>query len=420
MAMSAKEPLTVAQLNEYLRMKLDSDPILAGVFVRGELSNCTVPRSGHFYFTLKDADAQLRGVMFRSRFSTVPFRPTDGMRVIVGGRVTVYSAGGQYQIYADELIPDGAGSLALQFEQLKRKLGAEGLFDEARKKPLPAMPERVGVITSPTGAAVQDIRRILGRRFPCAEMILYPAQVQGEGAAEQLATGILFFNAYDLADVIIIGRGGGSTEDLWAFNDENLARTVADSRVPVISAVGHESDFTICDFVADRRAPTPSGAAEMAVPDRRELKKTLGHLAARMTRREEERIEYERGILKRFAASRALARPEALLAPLCQRLDERSERLDRALLRVLERKRGDLAHACAALEARNPLTVLSRGYAVVTKNGNPVTKTTDAEVGDRLQVRLSDGTLAVRVEAGTDAEAENGKEKGNGNKADEI
>lgn len=420
MAMSAKEPLTVAQLNEYLRMKLDGDPILAGVFVRGELSNCTVPRSGHFYFTLKDADAQLRGVMFRSRFSTVPFRPTDGMRVIVGGRVTVYSAGGQYQIYADELIPDGAGSLALQFEQLKRKLSAEGLFDEARKKPLPAMPERVGVITSPTGAAVQDIRRILGRRFPCAEMILYPAQVQGEGAAEQLATGILFFNAYDLADVIIIGRGGGSTEDLWAFNDENLARTVADSRVPVISAVGHESDFTICDFVADRRAPTPSGAAEMAVPDRRELKKTLGHLAARMTRREEERIEYERGILKRFAASRALARPEALLAPLCQRLDERSERLDRALLRVLERKRGDLAHACAALEARNPLTVLSRGYAVVTKNGNPVTKTTDAEVGDRLQVRLSDGTLAVRVEAGTDAEAENGKEKGNGNKADEI
>ena len=188
----------------------------------------------------------------------------------------------------------------------------------------------------------------------------------------------------------------------------------------MISAVGHESDFTICDFVADRRAPTPSGAAEMAVPDRRELKKTLGHLAARMTRREEERIEYERGILKRFAASRALARPEALLAPLCQRLDERSERLDRALLRVLERKRGDLAHACAALEARNPLTVLSRGYAVVTKNGNPVTKTTDAEVGDRLQVRLSDGTLAVRVEAGTDAEAENGKEKGNGNKADEI
>ena len=420
MAMSAKEPLTVAQLNEYLRMKLDSDPILAGVFVRGELSNCTVPRSGHFYFTLKDADAQLRGVMFRSRFSTVPFRPTDGMRVIVGGRVTVYSAGGQYQIYADELIPDGAGSLAMQFEQLKRKLSAEGLFDEARKKPLPAMPERVGVITSPTGAAVQDIRRILGRRFPCAEMILYPAQVQGEGAAEQLATGILFFNAYDLADVIVIGRGGGSTEDLWAFNDENLARTVADSRVPVISAVGHESDFTICDFVADRRAPTPSGAAEMAVPDRRELKKTLGHLAARMTRCEKERIEYERGILKRFAASRALARPEALLAPLCQRLDERSERLDRALLRVLERKRGDLAHACAALEARNPLTVLSRGYAVVTKNGNPVTKTTDAEVGDRLQVRLSDGTLAVRVEAGTDAEAENGKEKGNGNKADEI
>ncbi len=414
MGMSAKEPLTVAELNEYLRMQMDGDPILANVFVRGELSNCTVPRSGHFYFTLKDADAQVRGVMFRSRFSAVPFRPTDGMRVIAGGRVTVYSAGGQYQIYADELIPDGAGSLAMQFEQLKRKLRDEGLFDAERKKPLPVMPERVGVITSPTGAAVQDIRRILGRRFPCAEMILYPAQVQGEGAAEQLSSGILFFNAYDLADVIIIGRGGGSAEDLWAFNDETLARTIADSRVPVISAVGHESDFTICDFVADRRAPTPSGAAEMAVPDRRELNNTLGHLTARLTRRMEERIDYERGMLKRLAASRALGNPEALLDPLRQKLDERAERLDRARERSEERKRAELARVCSALEALNPLTVLSRGYAVVTKDGKTVAKTTDAEVGDRLRVRLSDGTLAVRVEA------ENRKEKDNGNKTDEI
>ena len=276
------------------------------------------------------------------------------------------------------------------------------------------MPERVGVITSPTGAAVQDIRRILGQRFPCAEMILYPAQVQGDGAAEQLAMGILFFNTYDLADVIIIGRGGGSAEDLWAFNDEMLARTVADSRVPVISAVGHESDFTICDFVADRRAPTPSGAAEMAVPDRRELKKTLGHLAARMTHREEERIEYERGMLKRLAVSRALGRPEALLDPLRQRLDERAERLDRALSRGLERKRGELAHACAALEARNPLTVLARGYAVVTKDGRTVARAGDVQIGDLLRIRLSDGTLAARVEA------ENGKEENNGNKATET
>lgn len=414
MAMNAKEPLTVAQLNEYLRMQMDSDPILANVFVRGELSNCVVPRSGHFYFTLKDADAQVRGVMFRSRFSAVPFRPGDGMRVIVGGRVTVYSAGGQYQIYADELIPDGAGSLAMQFEQLKRKLAGEGLFDESRKKPLPAMPERVGVITSPTGAAVQDIRRILGRRFPCAEMILYPAQVQGDGSAEQLAAGILFFNACDLADVIIIGRGGGSAEDLWAFNDEALARTIADSRIPVISAVGHESDFTICDFVADRRAPTPSGAAEMAVPDRNELKKTLGHLTARLTRRAEERIGYERGMLKRLAASRALGNPEALIDPFRQRLDERAERLDRALERSMERKRSGLARVCAAMEALNPLTVLSRGYAVLTKNGKTVAKTTDAEIGDRLRVRLSDGTLAVRVED------ENRKEEDHGNKTDEI
>lgn len=397
MAENERTALTVTQLNEYLRMQMESDAVLANVWVRGEISNCTTPRSGHFYFTLKDAESQVRGVMFRFRFSSLAFKPTDGMRVIVCGRVSVYSAGGQYQIYADEIVADGLGSLAVRFEQLKRKLESEGLFDAACKRPLPQMPERIGVITSPTGAAVQDIRRILGRRFPCAEMILYPAQVQGDGACEQLASGVLFFNAYDLVDVIIIGRGGGSIEDLWAFNDEGLARVIADSRVPVISAVGHESDFTICDLVADLRAPTPSGAAELAVPDRAELRIRLGHLRARMDRRMNERLTFERKTLERLAASRVLARPESLLDPMRLNVDARAERLDRAIDGCLACERRRLETAGAALNALSPLTVLSRGYAALSKDGRTLTRASDAQVGDDLRVRLADGELAVRV-----------------------
>lgn len=392
-----REPLSVGQLNEYLRMQMEGDPVLSNLCVRGELSDCKVPRSGHFYFTLKDADAQVRGVMFRFRFSSLGFVPRDGARVIVCGRVSVYTAGGQYQIYAEDILPDGAGILAMQYEQLRRKLEAEGLFDESRKKPLPPMPTRIGVITSPTGAAVQDIRNILGRRFPCAEMILYPSLVQGEGAAEQLASGILFFDATDLVDVIIIGRGGGSMEDLWAFNDENLARTVAACRLPVISAVGHESDFTICDFVADRRAPTPSAAAEMAVPDKNELKAQLMHFSARMEHRIEGFLGQERRMLAHLAASRVLGRPDVLLDQLRMRVGELEDRLDQAVQRRLERCGERLRTGCASLEALSPLTVLSRGYAVVTENGRTLTSVKDTEIGAELEVRLSDGSLGVRV-----------------------
>lgn len=408
MAVSARTPLTVAQLNDYLRMQMEGDPMLASVWVRGELSNCTLPRSGHFYFTLKDADAQVRGVMFKSQLSSLGFLPRDGMRVIVCGRVSVYTQRGEYQIYATELLADGAGSLAMQFEQLKRRLESEGLFDPTRKKPLSRFPMRVGVITSPTGAAVQDIRRILGRRFPAAEMIVYPAQVQGDGAAEQLASGVLFFNAYDLADVIIIGRGGGSVEDLWAFNDETLARVIAQSRVPIVSAVGHETDFTICDFVADERAATPSAAAERVVPDQNELRSSLAHLCARLDRSVTERLGGGRRLLERLAASRALSRPEALLDPLRMRLDERTERLDRAMTGCLERMRGRLTKSCAALGALDPLTVLSRGYAVVTRDGAALTHAEEVRAGDRLQVRFSDGSVMVRAE---EERIEDGNEK---------
>ena len=275
-----REPLSVFQLNEYLRMRMDSDELLSGVLVRGEISNFSAPRSGHLYFTLKDPEGQIRAVMFRTQAARLPFLPEDGMKVIVSGRVSVYSAGGQYQIYVNEIQPDGAGILALRFEQLRRRLEAEGLFDPARKKPIPKFPARIGVITSPTGAAIRDIRKILSRRFPSAQIVLFPALVQGEEAAGQLASGVLFFQNTGLADVIIIGRGGGSAEDLWAFNDELLARVIADCTIPVISAVGHEVDFTICDFVADLRAPTPSAAAEQAVPDARELERTFLTYAA--------------------------------------------------------------------------------------------------------------------------------------------
>lgn len=397
--------LTVTQLNEYLRMQMEGDPVLSDLFVRGEISNFTVPRSGHLYFTLKDAEGQVRAVMFRSYASRLRFEPSDGMKVILHGRVSVYPARGEYQIYADDLQPDGAGALALQYEQLRRRLEAEGLFDAERKKPIPPMPMRVGVITSPTGAAVQDIRNILRRRFPCAEMILFPAQVQGEGSAEQLAAGILFFDATRLADVIIIGRGGGSIEDLWAFNDETLARTIADCTVPVISAVGHESDFTICDFVADLRASTPSAAAELAVPDRAELIAGFEGIGSRITKTIQNKLAEETRALRMLAQSRILQKPEYLLDPVRMRLSDASGRLDRAVGLQHERKKERLARQCASLEALNPLGVLARGYAAVSNaEQQTVTRAAQIRAGEPLTVRFSDGT--VRVTAGERKESE--------------
>lgn len=392
-----REPLSVFQLNEYLRMRMDSDALLSGVLVRGEISNFSAPRSGHLYFTLKDPEGQIRAVMFRTQASRLTFLPEDGMKVIVSGRVSVYSAGGQYQIYVNEIQPDGAGILALQFEQLRRKLEAEGLFDPARKKQLPKFPTRIGVITSPTGAAIQDIRNILSRRFPYAQMILYPAAVQGEGAAEQLTSGVLFFQNSGLADVIIIGRGGGSAEDLWAFNDELLARVIADCSIPVISAVGHEVDFTICDFVADLRAPTPSAAAEQAVPDARELKQLFFGYAAGMERRLRMKLEGERRYLNGLAASRALARPEILLDPIRLRVAELERRLSQIREMRFTEKRGDLARIASKLDALNPLKILSRGYAEVEKEGTVVSSAKELRAGDALAVRFFDGTVDASV-----------------------
>ncbi len=388
-----KGPLSVTQLNDYLKMLMDGDCVLSDLFVRGEISNLTVARSGHLYFTLKDEEGQLRAVMFRSYADRLRIRLADGMRVIVHGHVSLYGASGQYQLYADELQPDGVGTLAMQFEQLKRKLQAEGLFDIERKKPIPKMPMRVGIITSATGAAIHDMIRISGRRFPCAELILYPSLVQGTDAPEQLISGVLFFQMTGLVDVIIIGRGGGSAEDLWAFNNEMLARTIADCTVPVISAVGHESDFTICDFVSDLRAPTPSAAAELALPDKNTILDDLYDTRERLNRSMMHILSQERRVLDSFAKSRVFTQPERMLEPFQMRLSGAEDLLDRNAKRSAELAKERLMRQCERLEALNPLSVLRRGYTMVSRAGDLLTKAEQVKSGDELHIQFADGIV---------------------------
>ena len=399
-----RQTLSVTQLNEYLKMLLDGDRVLSSVFVRGEISNFKLYSSGHAYFTLKDDAGQLKSVMFRSYFSRMAFLPEDGMRVIAHGRVSVYESSGQYQLYVDDLQPDGAGSLAMRFEQLKRKLAAEGLFDESRKRPLPPMPRRIGVITSPSGAAVHDIINVLGRRFPAAEMILYPSEVQGTQAPAQLISGVEFFSMTGLVDVIILGRGGGSAEDLWAFNDEYLARAVASCSIPVISAVGHESDFTICDFVADRRAPTPSAAAEIAVPDMGEILRGLASVRAGLQTSMQKLIVQERRMLNQITQSRVFSLPEQMLDGFRQRLDEGEAELTRAVGQTLLQKRQSTAALAGKLQALNPLSILSRGYATVSREGTTITSIKQINDKDTLDIRMADGSVRATVSQRKDTE----------------
>ena len=399
-----KGPLSVAELNEYLKMLMDGDRVLSNLYVVGEISNLTVARSGHIYFTLKDADGQLRAVMFRTYADRLKIRLSDGMRVIAHGHVSLYGPSGQYQLYADELQPDGVGTLAMQFEQLKRRLGEEGLFDVERKKPIPPMPMRVGIITSPTGAAIHDMIRVSGRRFPMAELILYPSLVQGAEAAEMLASGISFFEATRLVDVIIIGRGGGSMEDLWAFNDEMLARTIAACTVPVISAVGHESDFTICDFVADLRAPTPSAAAELALPDQNTILSGLYGLRDRMRSRMLRRLTEEKRVLDAYRQSRALKNPERILEPMKMKLSLAEEGLGRSVSQTLHAKRERLLSQVDRLEALSPLAVLRRGYAAVTRGEELVRSAKTVSCGDKLTITFADGTVNAVATEGAETE----------------
>jgi len=392
--------LSVGMLNDYVKQLMDSNEILCDVWVRGEISNFTNHyKTGHFYFTLKDESGALRAVMFRSYASRLPFVPQNGMKVIVHGRVSVYVRDGQYQLNADTMQPDGVGALYVAFEQLKEKLRGEGLFDEARKKPLPNIPARIGIITSPTGAAIHDMTNILGRRFPSAEIYLYPALVQGASAPQSLIAGMNYFNTTSdvYVDVIIIGRGGGSMEDLWAFNDEGLARCVAASRIPVISAVGHESDFTICDFVADRRAPTPSAAAELAVPEASELKRLLRQMEERSEVALRRKLSYVRERVNTLAGSRVLTSPDRFVDDQRMRVGDLSLRLDRAAEHSVERAKGNFARVTAQLEALNPLAILSRGYAVVRHEEMPVHSVKELHAGDKVCLMLSDGEVGAQI-----------------------
>ena len=396
----AGQYFSVTQLNEYVRMLLDGNAVLSDIWIKGEISNFTNHRTGHMYFSVKDAGASVRVVMFKAHAARLKFEPRDGMKVLLHGRVSAYVPGGQYQFYADLMEADGLGSLYLAFEQCKARLQAEGLFDPARKKQIPRLPGRVGIITSPTGAAIRDIINVTGRRYPQGELLIFPSLVQGEQAAAYLAGGIRYFNRAQNVDVIIIGRGGGSIEDLWAFNDERLAREIAASTIPVISAVGHETDFTICDFVADLRAPTPSAAAELVFPDRLALKAELDARLARIGALTLSGVQARKRQLQTLSASRALRSPATVLAEKQMRVDELWMRLQSAGQQMTERKKQTLGAAVGKLEALSPLAVLQRGYAVATdRDGGVATSASAFEVGQSMTVRFADGAVNATVQS---------------------
>lgn len=391
--------LSVSQLNRYIKMNFDADENLANIFISGEISNFTNHyRTGHLYFTLKDDSAAVRAVMFNSSAKRLKFMPEDGMKVIARGRVSVYEASGQYQLYVDDMQPDGVGALNLAYEQLKEKLQKEGLFSELHKKPLPPYPEKVGVITSPTGAAVRDIINVLGRRFPYAEIVFCPVLVQGDGAHLQLTDAVNMFNSERAADVIIIGRGGGSIEDLWEFNDEGLARAVYNSEIPIISAVGHETDFTICDFVADMRAPTPSAAAELAVPDANELQYALSALKNRMFLNVSSGIADRRSRLEYLTSKGALKSPDEMLSNRSQRLDTAFSKMLSSYENRIGGKKVEFISAATALSKLDPMSVLMRGFAFVSdKSGKNVYSSQALAKGDKINVRFHDGSAACEV-----------------------
>lgn len=390
--------LSVTQLNTYIKSIIDGDSLLRSLYVVGEISNFTNHyRTGHFYLTLKDENCAVKAVMFASANRRLKFMPENGMKVIVRGRVSVFERDGQYQLYIDDMQPDGLGALNLAFEQLKNRLAQEGLFDERFKKPIPYRCMRIGVVTSATGAVIQDIRNVISRRYPLAEIILAPVQVQGASAAPQIADAIERFNSGDYADVLIVGRGGGSLEDLWAFNEEIVARAVFKSRIPIISAVGHETDFTICDFVADLRAPTPSAAAELAVPDIREdiafVQTVVYECEATLLQRvndEKERLE----MIKERLRYRS---PSMLIDQKIQTVDTLMTSALLSVQRKLDSETARLSSTAARLDALSPLKVMARGYSIVTKDEKVVASSKALKKGDQITVGFSDGERKCEV-----------------------
>ena len=418
--MTRPEPVSVRELNAYIKSLIDSDGYLGSVAVRGELSNYKVYPSGHHYFTLKDAESSVRCVMFRSAASKLRFRPESGMGVIVYGRVSVYPRDGAYQLYCEAILPEGSGALQLAYEQLREKLAKEGLFDREHKKPIPRYPERIAVVTSSAGAAVHDIIRVLRRRWPLAKVILLPVRVQGEEAPPEIAAAIRWASEHRIADTLITGRGGGSIEDLWAFNDERVARAIYDCEIPVISAVGHEPDVTIADFVADLRAATPSNAAELAAPDVNELLQAIDSARSRLDRAVLKKVGAGRESLDALASRRVLVsatgfieqrrlRLDALktrlegtlgfVDRLKSRLEAASARLNGAADASLAARKNEYVRLAAKLDALSPLKVLSRGYAIaLDAEGRAVKDARGVAVGERLTVKLNSGALGCRVE----------------------
>ncbi|WP_188591102.1 exodeoxyribonuclease VII large subunit [Paenibacillus silvae] len=442
--MAEQKIYSIKDLNRYIRMKLESDQVLSDVWLRGEISNFTHHSSGHMYFTLKDKDSRIKSIMFASHNQRLPFVPKEGARVIARGNVSVYERDGQYQFYATHMQPDGIGSLYLAYEQLKKKLDEEGLFAAARKRPIPRYPQTIGVVTSPTGAAVRDIMITLQRRYPSARVVLYPVLVQGKGAAPSIVKAIQSLNFMKEADVLIVGRGGGSLEELWAFNEEMVARAIAASSIPVISAVGHETDFTIADFAADLRAATPTAAAELAVPNRAELLEQIAQRQRQLQNSLKQRAVYHRERLTRLQRSPVLVHPRRTLMQHTERLDmlqqrlqrsvdtrmrwtvEKQERLRAALQRFNPREQVNSArrdHAAARkqlelamrsitrskqqqwkssvrhLDALSPLKVMSRGYSLVYDEHEQrlVKSLKDVQPGDSVKIKLADGQLDCQV-----------------------
>ena len=392
--------LTVTELNNFIKDTIESEPMLSNVYVCGELSNYKMYPSGHHYFTLKDKESSIRCVMFRRNAARLRFRPENGLGVIVTGRISVFPRDGAYQLYCNSISPEGMGDLQLAFEQLKAKLSEEGLFDVSHKKPLPKFPQKIAIITSSAGAAVHDMIRILGHRWPMTKVIVLPVRVQGVEAPPEIAGAIRYANEFNVADIIITGRGGGSMEDLWAFNDERVARAIFESRIPVISAVGHEPDVTISDFVADRRASTPSNAAEIAVPDRDELFEIVRSFDIRSTQAMRKRLTYLSERLDAYKNKQVLKVPTAYIDNRRIDLDRIRDRLVAAQEQQLNRSRNKFIALTAALDAMSPLRVLTRGYAIASdESGKCVKSVGELSPGDNVRLTFSDGSASCTIDA---------------------
>ena len=411
--------LTVSAVTRYLKAKFDIDENLQTVYLKGEISNFKAHTSGHFYFSLKDENSKINAIMFRSNASKVIFKPADGMKVLVTGRISVYEAMGSYQIYVDEMLEDGVGNLYIAFEQLKKKLQAEGLFDKAHKKTIPRIPKRVGIVTASTGAAIRDIMTTIKRRFPICETILFPTLVQGENAKDDIVRNIKRAEDYDL-DVLIVGRGGGSIEDLWPFNEEVVARAIYDCKIPVISAVGHEVDFTIADFVADLRAPTPTAAAELAVPNMSDLKKHIDQLSIRLNEAIYKKVNYLKLYLDSVKNSFVIKNPGVMFENKKQNLDLMNTKLNELMLGKVDKLKNELEkikksyvltnpkllykdnvvclkNIIDKLELLNPLNILSRGYSITYMNDKALKSVKEVKKDDILKVKLYDGMLEAKV-----------------------